>query len=594
MTPTELSQLYRKIDRYFNEEELKSICFDLGVDYDNLPAEGKGYKARELVALVDRSNQVERLVSLCRDARPDVIWTFQAKLFIGYKQSATADSHLATYLYDYLTAAGHDVFIDRRLRTGTEWLDEIDKKIGEADFFIALLSEASGSSEMLKAEVQRAYSYRKRQGNPQILPVRVRYREMLPYSIEAYLNSQQYVLWEGEGDEERVGQAILDGIAGGLPDQIAMPVEFDAERHELSVDGQLVDKFTVPPPLPEVDPRILETLQVPGGAVRLSDRLYIRREFDAYVERQAAGRGTITTIRAPRQTGKSSLMIRGEQYAREHGIKVVHLDMQLVDEDHLESLDDFLYFLGRSITRKLGYDTGLVDQAWERSLGAKGKLNYLMEDKILPQTRQQILIAIDEADLLLSRPYHSDFFAMLRAWYNNAAHDPIWEGLNLMMVISTEPYLLIDDPRQSPFNIGLTLYLEDFKEDQVRELNQKHNNPVSKGQFPELMALLQGHPYLTRKALYALVLEGHDWNHLVAEATSDQGPFGDHLRYHLWLLQRKPELREALAEVLEHGTYHDERILFRLSRAGLIKGSGDRYECRCELYQRYFREHLTC
>jgi hypothetical protein len=75
------------------------------------------------------------------------------------------------------------------------------------------------------------------------------------------------------------------------------------------------------------------------------------------------------------------------------------------------------------------------------------------------------------------------------------------------MVISTEPYLLIADPNQSPFNVGLKLSLEDFSMDQVRDLNQRHGAPVRESDIPELTALLGGHPYLTRKALYTVVTE---------------------------------------------------------------------------------------
>jgi hypothetical protein len=32
-------------------EEIRTLCFDLGIDYDNLPGEGKTAKARELMHL---------------------------------------------------------------------------------------------------------------------------------------------------------------------------------------------------------------------------------------------------------------------------------------------------------------------------------------------------------------------------------------------------------------------------------------------------------------------------------------------------------------------------------------------------------------
>jgi hypothetical protein len=160
------------------------------------------------------------------------------------------------------------------------------------------------------------------------------------------------------------------------------------------------------------------------------------------------------------------------------------------------------------------------------------------------------------------------------------------------MIISTEPYQLIADVNQSPFNVGLKIYLEDFDREQVADLNHRYGAPVSDVDFSQLVELLGGHPYLTRKALYTLVTEQLTWNDLMAEATADHGPFGDHLRRHHWRLRDEPELRAALKHVIEHEQCTDEMALFRLLQAGLVKGSGDVYTCRCDLYRVYFKDKL--
>jgi hypothetical protein len=79
---------------------------------------------------------------------------------------------------------------------------------------------------------------------------------------------------------------------------------------------------------------------------------------------------------------------------------------------------------------------------------------------------------------------------------------------------------------------------------------------------------------------------------LMRVAVLDQGPFGDHLRRQQWLLRDEPELRLALKQVVEQQQCDDEMALFRLLQAGLIKGSGDFYTCRCDLYRLYFKDKL--
>jgi hypothetical protein len=446
---------------------------------------------------------------------------------------------------------------------------------------------------MVQAEIRRAYEYRRLQNKPQTLPVRVAYEGLLPYSIDAFLDPLHYVVWQSEADNERIAQDILAAMAGNLTPRPPAPVQPIISEVALSEDGAVITNETdLQPPLPEFDPRLVESMEAPGGVVKFRDTFYIERQADAQLRREAIKAGSTTTIRASRQTGKSSLLVRGVNEARQNGASIVNLDLQRVDGDRLASPDLFLRDLAELIVRKLRLDVSEVDRAWRGSLGPQDKLTYLMEDYILPQSNNPIVLALDEVDRLLQTPFHNDFFALLRSWHNSRALDEQWDRLNLVMVISTEPYLLIADANQSPFNVGLKIYLEDFNEAQVRDLNQRHGAPVGEADFPQLRKLLGGHPYLTRKALYTMVTERLPWNRLTQTATLDQGPFGDHLRRQQWLLRDEADLRAALKQIIEHNTCTNEEALFRLLQAGLVKGSGDAYRCRCDLYRIYFKDKL--
>jgi hypothetical protein len=54
----------------FNDGELRDLCFDLGVEYENLGGEGKSGKARELVAYCQRRERLPDLEAACRRLRP--------------------------------------------------------------------------------------------------------------------------------------------------------------------------------------------------------------------------------------------------------------------------------------------------------------------------------------------------------------------------------------------------------------------------------------------------------------------------------------------------------------------------------------------
>lgn len=67
-------EVYELLNKSFDQEELKTLCFSMDVDYDNLPATGKAGKARELVLHLERRDQISRLESELRRLRPDITW----------------------------------------------------------------------------------------------------------------------------------------------------------------------------------------------------------------------------------------------------------------------------------------------------------------------------------------------------------------------------------------------------------------------------------------------------------------------------------------------------------------------------------------
>ena len=52
---------WREMLARFGEGELKDLCFDLGIDYEDLPGQGKADKARELVAHCERRDRFAEL-----------------------------------------------------------------------------------------------------------------------------------------------------------------------------------------------------------------------------------------------------------------------------------------------------------------------------------------------------------------------------------------------------------------------------------------------------------------------------------------------------------------------------------------------------
>jgi hypothetical protein len=72
--PRYLTQLRQNLVNCFDEDELRALCSDLGADYEDLPGQGKGGKARGLVAFLERRGRLSELAKICSRQRPHVSW----------------------------------------------------------------------------------------------------------------------------------------------------------------------------------------------------------------------------------------------------------------------------------------------------------------------------------------------------------------------------------------------------------------------------------------------------------------------------------------------------------------------------------------
>jgi hypothetical protein len=212
---------------------------------------------------------------------------------------------------------------------------------------------------------------------------------------------------------------------------------------------------------------------------------------------------------------------------------------------------------------------------------------------VLREVDGSLVLAMDEVDRMFDSPFRSDFFGMLRSWHNSRRPGSEWERLDLALVTSTEPYMLIDDLNQSPFNVGQVIELDDFTPEQVRDLNDRYGHPLSEAQLTRLMSLIGGHPYLVQRALYLIASGQTDTETLIRNAPRDDGPFGDHLRRHLFRFRDRPDLRQAMAQILIQNTCSDDLLFFRLRGAGLARRAGSAVVPRYGIYTAYFRERFN-
>ena len=499
-----------------------------------------------------------------------------ARIFLSYKRNVEPDQTLAHELVAGLSGAGHNVFIDRRLNVGQTWAREIEAQVRACQFLIVLLTAESSRSEMVRGEIELARHHAATHSTPHILPVRIHFDGPLPYPLNAYLDAIQYATWQGPEETPQLIQELLGAMAHG----IAME-----PRREPAAP---IKAANLPPPY-------AAPLPVPGGALDVEDPWYLPRPTDETALAVIRQPGQTLTIKGPRQMGKSSLLMRTVKAGVDIGKRVALLDFQLVDDKTKANADLFFKRFVSSIAEQLELpDT--VDEVWDDGFSNPQNSTRYVERHILQPLQTACVLAIDETDSIFRADFSNDFFAMLRSWHSLRAN-PLrrgWKKLDIVLSTSTEPQFFIERPHESPFNVGVILPLEDFEPGEVLRLNALHPRPLEDSVIHRLYTLIGGHPYLTRKALYVLASSSPSCTleELFDTAGEDRGPFGDHLRYYLLRLQRKPELITALRQVIDKRGAGDELHIHRLEAAGLVRRERHQVVVRCDLYARYFRERL--
>ena len=336
-------------------------------------------------------------------------------------------------------------------------------------------------------------------------------------------------------------------------------------------------------------------LEYPSDAVPLNSPYYVEDAFlKEQIEREIEKPGALIRLRAPKEMGKTSLLLRVLEYANRKNFHTVNVNFKQIDREILSHLHRLLRWLCIAVSEQLNLPARL-DDYWDEDIGSKVSCSLYFRQYLFTQIDKPLLLTLDDVDQLFEfESVAKDFFPLLRSWYEEGKKLREWYKLRLFVAHSTDNYVPLNI-NQSPFNVGLLIKLSDFNAEQVEQLAQRHGLQwQGDGQTQQLMNVIGGHPYFVRLALYHLRHEGIELEPLLATATKPNGIFHHHLRHHLQVLKQKPVLANALKKIVtsSEGISLDSDIAYQLERMGLIKFEEDSWKPLCNLYRAYFFEQI--
>lgn len=536
--------------------------------------------------------------------RPDESLAEPVHVFYSYAQEDEVlvkelEKHFSTLKQQgYITA-----WDKRNISAGREWLYEINKNLNTADIILLIISaDCLASNYSNGIEMQRALA-RHEAKEARVIPIILRPVDWkgAPFShLQALPTGARPVTGREWHNQDEALADIAQGIREVVEELQAMQTKFKPEPMLRATDGNIV--YTTPTlvsPLPTFDPQWLKELDASGGAVPLDSQFYVERQADAEAKEQLLRAGVTIRIKGSRQMGKTSLLARLLQHANEYNYPFIYIDFQELENHHLNSLDALLYYFAYRIAVEQQTNQS-QDHYWQgpmKLIGSKEKLTSFLSKEVLEHLTHPFILFLDEVDHLFScNNWHNDFFSLVRSWHNKRAmpHFQAWKKLNIVLTYSTEASFFITDLNQSPFNVGTHFSLADFDRTQVEQLNYKHGSPVKTAQeMDSIMRLLQGHPFLVRKALYALAVQELTIEELLKVACDDNGPFSEHLRLYLLQFDKNQQQRMAMKSVIQNQRCPNNHLFYQLRSSGLVIGpSYTNVQPRCELYRQYFQIHL--
>jgi len=198
-----------------------------------------------------------------------------------------------------------------------------------------------------------------------------------------------------------------------------------------------------------------------GGTLDEDSPSYIERPADTELMK-ALERGEVCLVLAPRQTGKSSLMVHARAQLKRSGTAAAIVDLQPLGShsDPDAWFRDVVYQIERSL--KLGTD---CMEWWEthQRLGPTQRFMTFIEDVVLKEIKDRVVIFFDEIDSVLPRPFADDFFTTIRALVNASASNRELQRISFVMVGVADPSDFIKNRARTPFNIGKQIELRDFE-----------------------------------------------------------------------------------------------------------------------------------
>ena len=240
-----------------------------------------------------------------------------------------------------------------------------------------------------------------------------------------------------------------------------------------------------------------------GGSLPIDAPTYIMRPADRELYSGLQG-GEFCYVLTSRQMGKSSLRVRTMQRLEKEGFICVAIDVTKIGSQTIKAEQWYASLIGAMVQ---GFELRQcfdVREWWREHdmLTPVQRFSNFIDDVLLKEVEERMVIFIDEIDSVLSLEFPTDdFFAVIRAHYNNRADRDAARRLSFVLLGVAAPSNLIQDKQRTPFNIGRAIALSGLTWPAAAPLAQGLHDYAADptAVLKAIMNWTQGQPFLTQK-----------------------------------------------------------------------------------------------
>ena len=335
-----------------------------------------------------------------------------------------------------------------------------------------------------------------------------------------------------------------------------------------------------------------QSYSYPDRPLKIDSLLYIERpKVESVCLNNWNQDNPLLRIKSSPKKGKTSLIKRIIKRIETPENIVIYLNLEVIEKEKFANIRGFLLSVLGHITDNLPDHYQPIP--WDNP---KSSTLSLTEDlkKILATVDGNLILVFDAVDKLFDySTIYTDFFYMLRHWFQQVNESENWEKLRLVIAYNTDDYGRLDLHR-SPFNVGTTVELQEFTLAQAQTLASRYG--VKREAVDSFYSLVGGHPYLLQLAFYHLATTDKTMDQLLQQIKINGGIYEDFLLDLLETLNTRTELKNWFQLLLSEAKNIEPKKQFikinQLQAMGLIKYENNTVNVSCQLYQDYFSDRL--